>query len=117
MASGKAAPSAIVIGSCMTMPRPICNAITDPNVVSGRVTAEAITSGKRSTAVAAASAAPAAIISTMPSHAPGRRVRGRSAAATAAPIARPLMNATSIALNAYVVGPSTIARMRVQITS
>ena len=41
----------------------------------------------------------------------------RARADAADPMAIPLMNAASIAANAYVVGPSVIARARVNATS
>src|SRR5580765_4743090 len=62
-------------------------------------------------------AAAALAIMAAPSHTPGRLRRGTIAAAIADPIASPAMKATSIALNAYVVGPSVMASTRVHVTS
>lgn len=78
------------------------------NVTSGRATTAATASGSRSTRQQRTSAATAAVPIAIPSHTPGRCTRRSRAAASVEPIASPVMKATSIALNAYVVGPRTV---------
>ena len=117
IASGNAAPNAIDIGSWIAIAMATCIASTAPNVTSGRLTSDATTSGSRSTAIEAASAAAAAAIITNPSQVIARAGdRGARQAASADPMAKPVITATTIALNAYVVGPSTIASVRVHVT-
>src|ERR1043165_6379570 len=117
MANGNVAPRATVIGSNIAMAIATSSANTDAKLASARPAARAMVTGSRSTRPDASSAAAAAQIMASPSQRSARFVRGTRAAATADPIARPAMNATSIALNAYVVGPSVIASTRVQMTS
>jgi hypothetical protein len=69
-------------------------------LASARPALRAMTMGNRSTKAAAASAAAAAMMIDMPNQKATSRMRGKLAVAIADPIARPAMNATSIALNA-----------------
>src|SRR5688572_17017682 len=117
IASGKAAPNAIAIGSWMATTIAICITRTDSNVAPGRLTNDATTSGSRSTVADAASAAAAAAIITHPSQVIDRSGdRGARIAASVEPIPSPAITATTTVLNAYVVGPSTIASVRVHVT-
>ena len=119
-ASGKAAPSASVSGRSSVAATPSSAATIQPKLASGRATQRPTRSGPRP-ATATASAAPAAatrnVIARLTLRLASVRSRFARDAPIVDPIAMPTMKVTSMPLNAYVVGPTIIARTRVHATS
>ena len=100
-ASGKAAPSAMVVGSRSTPTPNACQNTIGPKAASGAATAAATISGRREAAnQAAVVAATAQVTSVSASQTAGRVVRRARRAPAADPMAIPLMNAAAIVANA-----------------
>src|SRR5204862_1266608 len=117
-ARGNAAPRAHGMGRSNRATAIACRVTTRPNAASGSATCEATISGSRDAAnQPAADAATAVIMSIAPSQVAGRDERRARRAPAAAPIVRPMMKEATTVVNAYVVGPTTSTRSRVQATS
>src|SRR5262245_41568993 len=117
-ANGNVAPSAMVDGRRSNATATACAPTTVVRTAFGSATSVATMSGSRVAAYQAAAidaAAPA--MRSQASQTAGFAALRASGVPSADPIANPVTNAAAMVENAYVVGPITSARRRVQATS